>query len=111
MLVDAGVGETLALGLAPGGEHVWPDRACLYSPGVRLRAGVGCEVHRGGLEKGPFVVLLQPLGGEVPDGTLLSTTFVKTEALLATFVYSNVLSAMFCAAERAACPWGRARVA
>ena len=46
-----------------------------------LSAGVGGEVHMGGLEKGPLVDLLQPMGGEVPDGNWLSKTFVKTKML------------------------------
>ena len=46
-----------------------------------LSAGVGGEVHLGGFEKGVLVDLLQPLGGEVPDGSLLSTTFGKTKTL------------------------------
>ena len=63
---------------------------------VRLLAGVGGEVHRSGLEKGPSVDRAAAPGGRgLSDRTLLSTTFVQTKALPATFVQSNVLSAIF----------------
>jgi hypothetical protein len=49
-------------------------------------AGVGCEVHRSGLEKGPGVDFAAASVRQVSDGTLPSTTFVKTKALPATIV-------------------------
>ncbi len=46
--------------------------------------------------------VLPPLWGKVLDGNLLSTTFVKTKVLPATFVWSNGAAGHLRASERAA---------
>ena len=74
----------------------------LVYAGVRLLAGVRCEAHRSGLEKGPAATVLPSLWGEVSDGNLLSTTFVKTKVQPATFVWSNVMMAIFAQSNGAA---------
>ena len=55
-----------------------------------------------GFEKGPAATVLPSLWGKVSDGNLLSTTFVTKKVQPATFVWSNVMMAIFAQSNGAA---------
>ena len=91
-----GVAALLLVGPAPLGARPWRgNQTCLYMPGSGFLQASAARPTGVASRRDLLPTVLPPVLGKVWDGNLLSATFVKTKVQPATFVWSNVMLAIF----------------